>query len=42
MATALKAWKLFIGGAWVDPAAGETEQDIDPATTDPIAEVAVA
>src|SRR4029453_18772301 len=42
MATALKAWKLFIGGAWVDPAAGETEQDIDPATTDPVAEVAVA
>jgi 1-pyrroline dehydrogenase len=41
MATALKAWKLFIGGAWVDPAAGETEQDIDPATTDPVAEVAV-
>ena len=42
MATALKAWKLFIGGAWVDPAAGETEQDIDPSTTDPVAEVAVA
>jgi 1-pyrroline dehydrogenase len=42
MATALKAWKLFIGGTWVDPAAGETEQDIDPATTDPVAEVAVA
>src|SRR6266508_3606148 len=42
MATALKTWKLFIGGAWVDPAAGETEQDIDPATTDPVAEVAVA
>ena len=42
MATALKTWKLFIGGTWVDPAAGETEHDIDPATTDPVAEVAVA
>src|SRR5436309_468574 len=42
MATALKAWKLFIGGTWVDPAEGETEHDIDPATTDPVAEVAVA
>src|SRR5436309_16106870 len=41
VATALKAWKLFIGGTWVDPAEGETEHDIDPATTDPVAEVAV-
>ncbi len=43
MATAVKkAWKLFIGGEWVDPAAGETEPDIDPATGEPVAEVAVA
>ncbi len=42
MATAtLKRWKLFIGGEWVDPAAGETEQDIDPSTGDAVAEVAI-
>ncbi len=43
MATAVKkAWKLFIGGEWVDPATGETEPDIDPATNEPVAEIAVA
>jgi 1-pyrroline dehydrogenase len=42
MATVVKkAWKLFIGGEWVDSATGETEPDIDPATGDEVAEVAV-
>jgi 1-pyrroline dehydrogenase len=42
MATKSKAWKLFIGGEWVDSSSGETEPDIDPATGEPVAEVAVA
>jgi 1-pyrroline dehydrogenase len=42
MATVVKkAWKLFIGGEWVDSATGETEPDVDPATGDEVAEVAV-
>jgi 1-pyrroline dehydrogenase len=42
MATMVKkAWKLFIGGEWVDSATGETEPDVDPATGDEVAEVAV-
>jgi 1-pyrroline dehydrogenase len=39
--TVQKSWKLFIGGEWVDPAAGEMEPDIDPATGDAVADVAV-
>ncbi len=41
MATALKTWKLFIGGEWVESADGQTEHDIDPATGEPVAEVAI-
>jgi 1-pyrroline dehydrogenase len=33
---------LFIGGEWVDPARGETDDDINPATGKTIAKVAVA
>ena len=33
---------LFIGGEWVAPAHGETDEDINPATAEPIAKVAVA
>ncbi len=33
---------LFIGGEWVDPSKGETSEDINPATGDVIAKVAVA
>jgi 1-pyrroline dehydrogenase len=33
---------LFIGGKWVDPAQGQTEDDINPATGEQIAKVAVA
>jgi len=33
---------LFIGGEWVDPAQGETQDDIDPATGSVIAKIAVA
>jgi 1-pyrroline dehydrogenase len=33
---------LFIGGKWVDPAQGQTEDDINPATGERIAKVAVA
>ncbi|MGD0945023.1 MAG: gamma-aminobutyraldehyde dehydrogenase [Acidimicrobiales bacterium] len=33
---------LFIGGEWVAPAHGETDEDINPATGEPIAKVAVA
>ncbi|MGA2528215.1 MAG: aldehyde dehydrogenase family protein, partial [Acidimicrobiales bacterium] len=33
---------LFIGGEWVDPAEGETDEDINPATGEGIARVAVA
>ena len=33
---------LFIGGEWVDPAQGETDDDINPATGKTIAKVAVA
>jgi 1-pyrroline dehydrogenase len=32
---------LFIGGQWVDPADGQTDDDINPATGDKIATVAV-
>ncbi len=42
MATTTKTWKLFIGGAWVESSTGETEPDINPATGEPVAEVAVA
>lgn len=41
MATAVKAWKLFVGGDWVESAAGETEPDIDPSTGETTAEVQV-
>jgi 1-pyrroline dehydrogenase len=33
---------LFIGGEWVEPLEGETQEDIDPSTGKPIAKVAVA
>ena len=33
---------LFIGGEWVEPATGETQDDIDPATGEVIAKIAVA
>ncbi|MGA3353054.1 MAG: gamma-aminobutyraldehyde dehydrogenase [Acidimicrobiales bacterium] len=33
---------LFIGGEWVDPAQGETDEDINPATGEGIARIAVA
>jgi 1-pyrroline dehydrogenase len=36
-----RAAELFIGGEWVPPASGETEPDINPATEERIAEVAV-
>src|SRR5512141_1883855 len=42
MARRPKARKLFIGGEWVDSSSGETEPDINPATGEPVAEVAVA
>jgi 1-pyrroline dehydrogenase len=41
MATTTKTWKLFIGGEWVESSTGETEPDINPATGEPVAEVAV-
>jgi len=41
MATDVKAWKLFIGGEWVDTAGGDTEPDINPATEEKVAEVTV-
>jgi len=34
--------KLFIGGRWVEPSTGEYVHDVDPATNQPIAEVAAA
>jgi 1-pyrroline dehydrogenase len=33
---------LFIGGEWVDPVKGETQDDINPATGETIAKIAVA
>ena len=33
---------LFIGGEWVDPVKGETQDDLNPATGEAIAKVAVA
>jgi 1-pyrroline dehydrogenase len=33
---------LFIGGEWVDPAKGETQDDLNPATGEVIAKIAVA
>ena len=42
MAATVKSYKLFIGGEWVDSVGGETEPDINPATEQTIAEVAVA
>jgi len=41
MATEVRAYKLFIGGEWVDSAGGETDKDINPATEETIAEVAL-
>ncbi|HEV8594123.1 MAG TPA: aldehyde dehydrogenase family protein, partial [Thermoplasmata archaeon] len=32
--------RLYIGGKWVEPSTGEYAQDLDPATNQPIAEVA--
>jgi len=40
MKTTEERKQLFIGGEWVDPATGETSQDIGPATGETIAEVA--
>jgi acyl-CoA reductase-like NAD-dependent aldehyde dehydrogenase len=34
--------RLFIGGKWVEPSTGEYVQDLDPATNQPIAEIASA
>ena len=34
--------RLFIGGKWVEPSTGEYVQDLDPATNQPIAEIARA
>ncbi len=42
MAATVKSYKLFIGGEWVDSVGGETEPDINPATEQTVAEVAVA
>ncbi len=42
MPAASEVWRLFIGGDWVDASSGETEPDINPATGEPVAEVAVA
>ncbi len=41
MATEVKAYKLFIGGEWVDSSSGESEKDFNPATEETIAEIAV-
>ncbi len=41
MATEVRAYKLFIGGEWVDSSTGESEKDINPATEETIAEIAV-
>ncbi len=37
-----KSWKLLIGGEWRDAASGRTFATIDPATEEPLAEVAEA
>jgi betaine-aldehyde dehydrogenase len=41
MATTVKKGQMFVGGEWVDASTGETEPDINPATGETIAEVAV-
>jgi 1-pyrroline dehydrogenase len=41
MATTVKKGQMFIGGAWVDASSGETAPDINPATGEVVAEIAV-
>jgi len=41
MATTIKKAQMFIGGEWVDSSSGEAEPDINPATGETVAEVAV-
>jgi 1-pyrroline dehydrogenase len=41
VATALESHKMFIGGEWVEASTGEMEPDIDPATGEAVAEIAV-
>jgi len=41
MATTVKKAQMFIGGKWVDSSSGETDADINPATGETVAEVAV-
>ncbi len=33
--------RLYVGGKWVEPSTGQYAQDLDPATNQPIAEIAV-
>jgi len=42
MASGVKTYKLFIGGKWVESSTGEAEADINPATEEAVANVAVA
>jgi len=42
MATTVKRAQMFIGGEWTDSSSGEVEPDINPATGETVAEVAVA
>lgn len=42
MAIASKTWQMFIGGEWVNSSTGESEPDINPATSSPVAEIQVA
>src|ERR671915_477750 len=39
MATAVKQQRMFIGGAWVDSASGETQEITSPATGEVLADV---
>src|SRR6478752_4107554 len=39
MATAVKQYRMFVGGEWVPAASGETQPIISPATSEVIAEV---
>jgi 1-pyrroline dehydrogenase len=41
MATTVRKAQMFIGGEWVDSSSGEVEPDINPATGETVAEVAV-
>jgi 1-pyrroline dehydrogenase len=41
MATDMKTWGMYIGGAWVESGRGESESDIDPSTGEAVATVQV-